>query len=151
MLFKTALVENFACAETGSRHFRHVGGADSLFRRADFSGGIGGVFIERVELLVPRHDELAARGKLDAGEIDAAFRERLHLLHESDGIDNDAVCDDAVRPLVENSGRNQMKYEFFPAVFHGVARVVPALKTDDHIDGFRKNVDDFPFAFVAPL
>ena len=33
----------------------------------------------------------------------------------------------------------------------GMARVMPALKTRDHIRTFRQPVHDFPFTFVTPL
>ena len=37
------------------------------------------------------------------------------------------------------------------AAFYGVARVVPALGTDDNVRPGRQNVNDFPFSFIAPL
>ena len=85
------------------------------------------------------------------GKIDAACRKPLHLLHQSDGIDYDAICDNAVCAFIKNSGRNQVKHKFFRPVFDCVSRIVSTLKTDNHIHRFCKDINDFALAFVAPL
>src|SRR5437868_2977559 len=73
------------------------------------------------------------------------------LLEKDDGIDDDAVADDAGAVRVEDAGGDELELEL--AVFgdDGVARVVASLRADDHVRLPGEVVDDLALALVAPL
>ena len=151
MLFEPFQIENFAGSETGADGFGGIRRTDAAEGRADLFafGGLG--FVVGVEQFVPRHDELAAVAELNVCNADPALLESLHFLHQGERIDDDSVADDVDDFASENSGRNQMENVFFGTVFDGMARVVSALKSDDHIGVASEYIDDFTFTLVTPL
>ena len=90
-------------------------------------------------------------GQLDLADIKSLLFDVLHLVIESDGIDHDTVADDAFDSGTENSGRNEVENVTFVTDLNGVTGIVSALETDDHIDILGQNVNEFTFAFIAPL
>ena len=66
-------------------------------------------------------------------------------------IDDDAVADDAGDAGMQDAGRNQPQDELRAADVHRVAGVVSALIARDDREMRREQVDDFAFAFIAPL
>src|ERR1700682_1136624 len=79
------------------------------------------------------------------------FAQAFDLGYERHGIDHDAVADDASFSAPQDSRWNQVQNVFRPAMNDGVPGVVSALAADDDIRLGGKHVDDFAFAFIAPL
>ena len=52
---------------------------------------------------------------------------------------------------MQNAGRNQPQHELRAVDVHGVPGVVAALIARDDVEARCQQVDDFAFAFVAPL
>jgi hypothetical protein len=52
---------------------------------------------------------------------------------------------------MQNAGRNQPQHEFPAVDVHRMASVVSALVACDDGKSWRDQVDDFAFAFIAPL
>ena len=71
--------------------------------------------------------------------------------NERGGIDHHPIADDAPFPAAQDAGRDQVQDVFCAAVNDGVARVVAALAADDDVRLGGENVDDLPFALIAPL
>src|SRR2546423_1152591 len=83
--------------------------------------------------------------------FDSEFAQSLDLLHQRDWIDDDAVADDASFAAPQNSRGDQMENVFRAAMNDSVAGVIPALAPDHDVRLGGKHIDDFAFAFVAPL
>ena len=138
-------------AQAGARGFVAVGGTDAALGRADFGVSLAqlALFIERA---VVRQDEVRAIADQQIpADRDADLAKAVDFADERDRVDDDAVADDADLAAPQNAGRDEMQNEFFTAVNDGVAGVVAALTADDDVGVLGKNVDDFAFAFIAPL
>ena len=84
-------------------------------------------------------------------DVDAGFRQLVHFGEERLRIDDDAVADDTGDAGMENPRRNQPEDEFPARHVDRVPGVVAALIPRHDRKMRRQQVDDFPFAFVAPL
>jgi hypothetical protein len=84
-------------------------------------------------------------------DFDAELAQTFDFFHEVDGINHDAVADDAELVFAENAGWHQVQDVFFFANENSVAGVVAAGVTHNDIGLLREHVDDFAFAFVTPL
>ncbi len=76
--------------------------------------------------------------------------ETVELLDQHLGVDDAAVADDA-RLAVQDAGRDLADLERFVADHDRMPRVRTALVAADEIRLLGEQVDDLPFAFVAPL
>ena len=93
----------------------------------------------------------AAGNEQSAFAIDAHLAKFLQLRVEGFGIDDCAVAYHARAFAVQYARRNQTQYEFALAYANGVACIVAALITGNDVKMRREYVNDFAFAFVAPL
>ena len=138
-------------AQTGARGLVAVGRADAALGRADFRVALPhlALFIERA---VIRQDEVRAVADQQVpADLDPDLAQTVDLADERDRIDDDAVADHANFPRPQNAGRDQVQNIFLAAVDDGVSGVVAALAADDDIRLLGQDVDDFAFAFIAPL
>jgi len=95
--------------------------------------------------VAPRRNEKAAR------DLYARLFECVGLLDQREGIEDDAVSDDAVHVRVEDARRNQMEDELMGADPDGVPGVVAALVAGDDLEVVGDDVDDLALAFIAPV
>ena len=85
----------------------------------------------------------------------AQLADRADLLHQRHRVNHNAVADHAGDARVEDATRDEVQDErlgvlaFAPA--DRVAGVGTALVAGDDVDVLAEQVDDFAFAFVAPL
>src|SRR5262245_7813058 len=99
-----------------------------------------------------RHDQMSVLRDVEiAVEGDAAANERLHLLEERSGIDDDAASDDASATRVQDSRRDRLEHELLLADHDGVSGIVAALVANRHVCIGRQHVDHLALALVAPL
>jgi hypothetical protein len=77
--------------------------------------------------------------------------EAFDLLDEHFRIDDHAVADDAELFGVQSARWDQMQHRLLAIDDQGMTGIVAALKTHDDVGIVGKKVDDFAFAFVAPL
>ena len=82
---------------------------------------------------------------------ETARGQAVNFLHQRNGIQHHAVADDTALAGVEHTRRHQMQHKFFVADFNGVAGIVAALRAHHPRGAFGQNVNDFAFAFIAPL
>ena len=66
-------------------------------------------------------------------------------------IDDETVADDAGDPGMKDAGRDQTQDELRAVDVDGMAGVVSALIPRDDREMWRQQIDDFAFAFIAPL
>ena len=149
--FQRFFFSQIADANGAASDFVLIRGTDSAPRRADFTFA-GGFFAHTIQFAVQRQNQSCLIGHFQNIGID--FRSQSG--HASDfvaqrpRIDDDAVADDG--QLAAHDARRQQG-QFIRHAVHDqrVSRVVSALETDDDVGFFAHQIDDFPFAFVAPL
>ena len=128
-----------------------VGRPDAARRGPDLALAAPG-FRQKVEIAVIRQDQVRLVADDQAsGDVDAGLHQLVHLGEQRLRIDDEAVADDARDARVQNAGRDQPQHEFRAVDVHGVAGVVSALIARDDRKLWREEIDDLPFAFVAPL
>ena len=79
------------------------------------------------------------------------LRQLVDLGEQRLRVDDDAVADDAGDAGMQNARRDQPQHEFRAVDVDRVAGVVAALIAGDDVELRRQQIDDFSFAFVAPL
>ena len=154
--FAQAFAEGFRVHEVGqsqaaARDFVFVGGADAASGGADFVGAARG-FACLVERAVARQDEGAGGRDVQAlHDGHTGGFQRGDFGKEGAQAEDDAVADVAFDAFVQDACRDEVQHGFFAVNDEGVAGVVPALVAHDGARFFGEQIDDFAFAFVAPL
>jgi hypothetical protein len=82
---------------------------------------------------------------------DALRAQRVHFAHEGEWIEHDAVANYTAAAFAQHSARYELKNELLAVDSDGVPGIVSAGITSYDFEAFRKNVNDFAFAFIAPL
>src|ERR1700676_552681 len=83
--------------------------------------------------------------------VDAGLGESFDFVDESGGIDDYAGTDDGVTAGAQNSAGDELQNVAIGADDDGVAGVVPSGYARDIFKGAGEIVNDFAFAFIAPL
>src|SRR6266850_1241645 len=96
---------------------------------------------------------MSARADLDAlrRHLDALFHEAVSLFKKCLRVNDHAVAEHARLALVHNTGRQQVKHERPLTDPHRMPGVVSTLITSDDLKSLGKEINDLPFAFIAPL
>ena len=92
-----------------------------------------------------------AQHKILRRHADAVFLQPFHLADEADGVEHHAVADDAELVLAQDAGRDEVQHRLLALDDDRVAGVVAAGVTHDDLRRLREHVNDFAFAFIAPL
>ena len=82
---------------------------------------------------------------------DTLLAQACDFTRERHGINDHAIADDTHFSRPQNATRDQMQHIFFPGDDDGVPRVVATLRADDEVRLLGEEINDFAFAFVAPL
>ena len=148
---KTFRVEDAAHAQADAVDLVAVSRADAAQGGAEFA-----LALERlacgVECLVVREHHVCGVADVQpTGGIDAGFFQAVDLLQQADGVDDDAVADDAGGAFAEDAGGDEVQDVFGPADDDGVAGVGAALGAHDDVGLRGQEVDDLALALVAPL
>ena len=109
-------------------------------------------FAKGVEQPVVRENEI---GTVTDEQItvdgNAARLEVVNFFEQSQRVDDDAVADDVELAGIEDAGGDEMENVLLVADLDGVPGVVAALIADDNVGLLGQDVNDFAFAFIAPL
>src|SRR5439155_528701 len=143
-------IAHFVCLDAVAADFVRVRGPHAHPSRAELPPAALAL-IQTVERDVPRHDEMRAVAYAQVRGGDPALLELSELATEEREIDDAPGTENANRVGIEYSTRHEMKLEGAVLVDDGVAGVVSALESDDHVRLLRQEVSDLPFALVAPL
>ena len=73
------------------------------------------------------------------------------FVEQGGGIDDDTVADDALAAGAQDAAGNKVEDEFFAVDDDGMAGVMAAGVAGHDMVALGEDVDDFAFAFVAPL
>jgi len=97
-------------------------------------------------------DQVGAIAEVQAApNIDAGFCERLNFGHEGCGVDYDAGADDGLLLGSQDATRDELQDEAVFADDYGMSGVVSTSDARDIVKSAGEIIDDFAFAFVAPL
>ena len=98
------------------------------------------------------HDEVGAiaddQVRADGHALSA---QSFDLFHQGHRVQYHAVADDALFAGMQDARGDQVENEFLVSRQYGMPRVVASLAANDEVRFFGQKVDDFAFAFVAPL
>ena len=138
-------------AQAGAGGLVAVGGADAALGGADLVAALAQLARLVEGAVVGQHEVGGFADEEAAGELDAAFFQALDFLDQRDGVDDDAVGDDAFLARAQDAGGDEVQDEFFLPDLDGVTGVVAALRADDDVGLLGEDVDDLAFSFIAPL
>ena len=149
LLRKPVQVPEIARADAGAPHLVLVGRSDPLLGRPDVLPHLP----ELVHEDVIRKDHVRAVAHheplFDPGA--AASRELVDLSQQHGQVDDDALGQNALRAIAQNSARQEPNDDLFVADHERVACVGTTGEPDDHVRELGVDVDDLSFAFIAPL
>ncbi len=143
--------QDVADAQAGAADFILVGGADAFEGAADFSVAAG-FLVDAVEGAVAGQDELGFLGDIEVSRpVHSPIGQLLQLLTEHDGVEDDAVADYINNVGVKDAAWHLVQHVLEAVEGEGVAGVGAALEAGYYVVGGGEDIDDFAFAFVAPL
>ncbi len=97
-------------------------------------------------------DDLGAIGNEELAVYrEAGFAQLFDFVEKGLRVKHDAVADDALAAGAEDAAGDKLQDELAAVDDDGVAGVVAAGVTGDDGEALGEDVDDFAFAFVAPL
>ena len=143
--------QHVADAHAVAAHLVGIGRTDAFARGADLGAALGR-FVSRIENAVRRQDQVGFLRNAELfGQVVAAGCERLGLLAEEDGVNDNAVADDVGFSALKYARRNRAEYVFLAVELQRVTGIGTALKTGDDLVGRRQHIHDFSLALVTPL
>ena len=84
-------------------------------------------------------------------EFDSELSQALHFFDQTHRIHHDAVADNTSFFRAQNAGRHKVQNIFLSFNVDRVAGVITALRAHNDIGLLRQYINDFAFAFIAPL
>ena len=84
-------------------------------------------------------------------DLHARFAQRANFFQECDGIEDNAIANDAAASGTQHAARHKLQHKLFAVDDDGVAGIVPAGIAGHHGKVLRQHVDDLSLALVAPL
>ena len=94
---------------------------------------------------------MGAIGKSNPRRVNSAAVHVINLFKQTLRVDDYAVTYNAGRALIQNSRRQETKFIFLAVYRYCVTGIGAALKSDNRVRLLCQIVDNFSFAFVAPL
>ena len=85
------------------------------------------------------------------GNLDAGFGERFDFLDKRGGINDHASTDNGVSFRAQDAAGDKLENETVSANDNRVSSIMTSRNTSDVIERTGKIIDDFSFAFIAPL
>ena len=122
-----------------------LGGADLVFALEHFALGI------QFAMIGEHHMGRLAQREIVGRHLDAQFLQTFDFFHQANRIHHHAVADHAQFLFAENAGGHEVQHILLLAHIDGVTGVIAARITNHDVRLLRQHVDDFAFAFVAPL
>ena len=151
VLLQQVLVEQVLHAQAAARHLVLVCGTDAARGGADLHAS-GRVLRRQLDqAVVGKNDVGAVADEQVAVDLDAGCAQRVDFLHEGERIEHHAVADDAAAAFAQHAARNQLQDELLAVDGDGVSGVVAAGIARHNFEALGEHVNDFAFAFVAPL
>lgn len=154
--FALAYFSSKLCSRSPTRspvtaHLVGIGGADTFAGGAYFPGThwrlLGGV-----EHTVGGEYEVCLFRDIElAGDVVSAGGQCFGFLLEEYGVEYDTVADDVDFTTLEYARGYGAEHIFLAVEFQRMAGIRAALETGDDVVFRSENIDDFAFAFVAPL
>ena len=144
-------IERLVQADADSTGFVAIGRADALPRRAEIALAAP-IFTQAVDNHMVRQDKMRPVGDVEPiADVDTARFQTVNLFDQLARIEHDAVADDALDIFTHRARRQEMQGKHFVADHDRMPGVGTALTADDEVGIIAEKIDDFPFAFVAPL
>jgi hypothetical protein len=144
-------IDQIGGADAATADLVFIRGADAARGRADLPFAAAR-FRQQVEIAVIRQNQVRfVADKQTVPDVDAVSGELIELAEQRLRVDDHAVADHADDIRMQDARRNETQHEFRAVDIHRMAGVVAALVAGHDIEPRCQQVDDFSFAFVAPL
>jgi hypothetical protein len=144
-------IEQVRNPQAAAAHFIFVSGADSPGSGADLYPA-GRIFRRQFNHAMVGQDHMSPVADEQAAiDLDAGLAQGGNFLQQRHWIENDTVPNYAATAGPQNSAGNKLQNEFFAVDNDGVSGVMAAGIAGYDGEVFRKNIDNFAFALVAPL
>ncbi len=149
--FQRGPVQQVDDADAAAVVLVHIGRADAAAGGADLAAAVVPL-LGRIQQLVIGHDQMGAMAdKEAAADGDALVFQKSDLFHQHHRIDDHTVADVAHRVGMENAAGDLVQNDLVVFHHHGVAGIGSALVAGHHVHLCTQQIDNFPFAFIAPL
>ena len=149
-VFKTVGIDEIVHAHADALSLVHVGGTDALLGGTDIVTAAS-LFGQGIQFEVPGQDAVAACVDEQLVCLDALFCQTVDLTQNIARVYDDARADDVDAVGVEDTRGNELQFVLFTINNDRMTGVVASLAAHHKIGVCRKDVDEFAFAFVAPL
>ena len=84
-------------------------------------------------------------------EFDSELSQALHFFDQTHRIDDRTITDHADLVLTQNARGDEVENILLAFNVHCMTGVIAALRANNHVGFLGQDVDDFAFAFIAPL
>ena len=143
-------VHQIADADTDTVVAVHVARADTTFRRTNLVLATG-LITDTIHQTMIRQYHMRAVRDADTRHIDATGRQAIHLFQHDHRVESNAITDDAMRSLEQDTRRHQTKLIGLAVHYNRMTGIAAALETDNRVRLLCQIIDDLTFALVAPL
>src|SRR5581483_194347 len=149
--FKQIEIQQISHAESPATHLIFVGrtntargGANLYATGCILRGELDHPVIGKNHVGTIAYEEIAVH-------LHPGLSQSANFFQEGHGIKHDAITDHTTAARTENATRHELQNEFLAVDDDGMPGIVSAGITRDYGELFREDVDNFPFAFIAPL
>ena len=150
LLAEEALVQHILHAQADTSHLVLIARADAALGGADVV--LAQQLLERtVKIHVVGHDDVRIAGDAKVLGGHAVLLEHIDLFENHLGVHDATVTDNGLLVCIHDAGGNLVQAVLFIAHHNGVTSVVATGVAHNAIKIACDKVDDFAFAFVAPL
>ncbi len=144
-------VEQIDDAEAVTGHLVFIRRTDATAGGADLLAA-GGAFGGKLDHAVVFENDLGAVGDEELlVDVNAEVAQLADFFQEGQRVEDDAVADDGLAGGAQDAARDELEDELLAADDDGMSGVVPASVAGHDGEALGENVDDFAFAFIAPL
>ncbi len=138
-------------AQAAAMHFVLVGGTDAAAGGADLLPPRGALPGQLDHAMVGQDDLGAVGDEKLLIDVDPEIAKLADFFQKGHRVEHHSVTDDGAAVGPEHSARDQLKNELLPPDDDRMSRIVPSGVAGHDIKSSGEDVNDLPFAFIAPL
>ena len=143
-------IKKIAYTNADTVHLVHVARANAVLGGTNLVGSTS-LIADTVHDAMIRHYHMCTVGNADTGNIDTTGCHCIHFLKGNFGIYYNAVTDNTVCSLVQNTGREKTELIFLAIYCYCMAGIAAALITYNCLSLLCEKVYDFTLTLIAPL
>ena len=151
VLFQQLQIQQVGNAQAASPHLVFVGRTDSTRSGADLDAS-GSVLRRKFDHAMVRKNHLGAvRDEKIPVDLHTRLAQRAHFFKKGHGIEDHAIADHASAGLTQHAAGDKLQHKLLALDDDRMPGIVAAGIAGYYRKILGKNIDDFAFAFIAPL